>query len=123
MNLPTEWIPLLQGAGHGLSESTGYRLDAMGDRQLLRRLHARPGLRHDARPQRGRWPQRPAGALLDVLPEVIGTLVLSLLKSYGPEIDVGALVLADERCQRVRILPLRRGKPNHCYRDSADIRA
>ncbi len=45
---------------------------------------------------------------LNVLPEAIGTLVLSLLKTYGAEIEQGALVVADERRQRVRILPLKR---------------
>ena len=37
---------------------------------------------------------------LNVLPEAIGTLVLSLLKTYGAEIEQGALVVADERRQR-----------------------
>jgi hypothetical protein len=45
---------------------------------------------------------------LNVLPEAIGTLVLSLLKTYGAEIEQGALVVADERRLRVRILPLKR---------------
>jgi len=45
---------------------------------------------------------------LDVLPEAIGTLVLSLLKTYGAEIEQGALVVADERRARIRILPLNR---------------
>jgi hypothetical protein len=40
---------------------------------------------------------------LNVLPEAIGMLVLSLLKTYGTEIEQGALVVADERRQRVRI--------------------
>ena len=45
---------------------------------------------------------------LNVLPEAIGTLVLSLLKTYSAEIEQGALVVADERRERVRILPLKR---------------
>ncbi|GDX72144.1 hypothetical protein LBMAG39_05770 [Cyanobium sp.] len=45
---------------------------------------------------------------LNVLPEAIGTLVLSLLKSYGAEIEQGVLMVADERRERVRILPLKR---------------
>jgi hypothetical protein len=48
------------------------------------------------------------GRCLNVLPEAIGTLVLSLLKTYGAEIEQGALVVADERRERVRILPLKR---------------
>jgi len=44
---------------------------------------------------------------LNVLPEAIGALVLSVLMAYAKEIEQGALVVADERRQRVRILPLR----------------
>lgn len=43
---------------------------------------------------------------LNVLPEAIGSLVLSLLNTYATEIEPGALLVADERRQRVRILPL-----------------
>ena len=74
MNLSTEWIPLLQAAG-----------------QLLRRLHARLGLRHDARALSGAHsPSVLQVRCLNVLPEVIGTLVLALLKIYGAEMDVGS---------------------------------
>ena len=40
---------------------------------------------------------------LNVLPEAIGTLVLSLLKSYGAEIEQGALVVADGTATQVRL--------------------
>ena len=43
---------------------------------------------------------------LNVLPEAIGSLVLGLLSTYDSEIEQGALLVADERRQRVRILPL-----------------
>ena len=43
---------------------------------------------------------------LNVLPEAIGTLVLSVLLAYADEIEEGGLVVADERRARVRILPL-----------------
>jgi predicted nuclease of predicted toxin-antitoxin system len=45
---------------------------------------------------------------LNVLPDAIGPLVLSLLMTYAAEIEQGALVVADERRERVRILPLNR---------------
>jgi predicted nuclease of predicted toxin-antitoxin system len=45
---------------------------------------------------------------LNVMPEAIGPLVLSVIRSYEAEIEQGALVVADERRQRVRILPLNR---------------
>jgi predicted nuclease of predicted toxin-antitoxin system len=44
---------------------------------------------------------------LNVLPEAIGALALSVLMASAKEIGQGALVMADERRQRVRILPLR----------------
>lgn len=43
---------------------------------------------------------------LNVLPQAIGPLVLSLLRTYGDELERGVLVVADERRQRVRIPPL-----------------
>ncbi len=45
---------------------------------------------------------------LNVLPEAIGPLVLGVLRTYAAEIEQGALVVADERRERVRILPLSR---------------
>ena len=43
---------------------------------------------------------------MNVLPEAIGSLVHNLLGSYSDELEQGALIVADERRQRVRILPL-----------------
>ena len=43
---------------------------------------------------------------LNVLAEAIGSLVLNLLGSYSDELEQGALIVADERRQQVRILPL-----------------
>jgi hypothetical protein len=37
-----------------------------------------------------------------------GTLVLDLLNRYGPSIRSGAVVVADERRQRVRMFALQR---------------
>ena len=45
---------------------------------------------------------------LNVMPEAIGPLVLSVIRFYEAEIEQGALVVADERRERVRILPLNR---------------
>jgi predicted nuclease of predicted toxin-antitoxin system len=45
---------------------------------------------------------------LNVLPEAIGSLVLSVLRTYADDIELGALIVADEQRQRVRILPLSR---------------
>jgi predicted nuclease of predicted toxin-antitoxin system len=90
MNLSTEWIPLLRAAGH----------DAVFTHDLdfgsMLALSGADG------------PSVVQLRCLNVLPEAIGPLVLSLLKSYGSDIEQGALVVADERRQRVRILPLNR---------------
>jgi hypothetical protein len=43
---------------------------------------------------------------MNVLPEAIGSLALSLLITDASEIEQGSLLVADERRQRVRILPL-----------------
>ncbi|WP_233128782.1 MULTISPECIES: DUF5615 family PIN-like protein [Synechococcales] len=45
---------------------------------------------------------------INVLPEAIGTLVLSVLRSYATEMEQGALVVVDECRARARILPLTR---------------
>jgi predicted nuclease of predicted toxin-antitoxin system len=50
---------------------------------------------------------------LNVLPEVIGALVLNLLDTYGNQLQQGALIVADERRQRVRILPLQPQNPGN----------
>jgi predicted nuclease of predicted toxin-antitoxin system len=48
---------------------------------------------------------------LNVLPEAISSLVLNLLGGYSDELERGALIVADERRQRVRILPLEPRNP------------
>ena len=45
---------------------------------------------------------------LNVLPEAIGSLVLSLLSTYASEIEQVALLVADKRRQWERIPPLAR---------------
>jgi predicted nuclease of predicted toxin-antitoxin system len=50
---------------------------------------------------------------LNVLPEAIGSLVLNLLGSYSDELEQGALIVADERQQRVRIRPLEPRNPSN----------
>lgn len=43
---------------------------------------------------------------LDVAPVVLGARVVSLLRRFQVELMAGALVVADERRERVRLLPL-----------------
>ena len=44
----------------------------------------------------------------DILPDEIGDLVLSALRTHAAELEAGALLVIDESKLRVRILPLRR---------------
>jgi predicted nuclease of predicted toxin-antitoxin system len=111
MNLSTEWIPLLRAAGHQAvhwsevgdprapdmvlmqwSIANGYAVFTHDlDFGTMLSLSGTDG------------PSVLQVRCLNVLPEAIGTLVLSLLKTYGAEIEQGALVVADERRLRVRI--------------------
>lgn len=44
----------------------------------------------------------------DVLPNAVGAQVVSVLSTYGPELESGALVTVDLISSRVRILPISR---------------
>ncbi len=46
---------------------------------------------------------------LNVLPDVIGPLVPSLLRTYSKEIEQAALMVVDQCRERVRIVPLGAG--------------
>jgi hypothetical protein len=83
MNLSCEWIPLLRAAGH---EAVHWL--EVGD------------------------PRAPDVVLMQWA-SVRGyaeSLVLLVLSRYAREIEQGALVVADERRQQVRILPLRQSE-------------
>ena len=43
----------------------------------------------------------------NVLPEYLGNTVIFAIKQYGLELEKGALIVLDDRMNRVRILPLR----------------
>jgi predicted nuclease of predicted toxin-antitoxin system len=116
MNLSTEWIPLLQAAGH-----TAVHWSEVGDLRAPDTALMQWAIANDYTVFTHDLDFGTMLALsgadgtsvlqvrcLNVLPESIGTLVLSLLKTYGLEIEQGALVVADERRERVRILPLSR---------------
>jgi predicted nuclease of predicted toxin-antitoxin system len=116
MNLSTEWIPLLQGAGHGAvhwSEVGDPReLDTALMQWAIANRYA--VFTHDLdfgtmlALSGADGPSVLQVRCLNVLPEAIRMLVLLQLKTYGAEIEQGALVVADERRQRVRILSLQR---------------
>ena len=114
MNLATEWIPLLQAAGH-----TAVHWSEVGDPRAPDTVLMQWAVAYDYTVftndldfgtmlafSGAEGPSVLQVRCLNVLPEAIGTLVLSVLLAYADEIDQGALVVADERRARVRILPL-----------------
>jgi predicted nuclease of predicted toxin-antitoxin system len=116
MNLSTEWIPLLTAAGHDAVHWSEVGDPRAPDTDLMQwaTTHGYAVFTHDLdfgtmlALTGARGPSVVQVRCLNVLPEAIGHLVLSVLKPYSAEIEQGALVVADERRERVRILPLNR---------------
>ena len=114
MNLSTEWIPLLRAAGHWAVHWSEVGDPRAPDTALMQWAIANGCaiFTHDLDSgtmlalSGADGPSVIQVRCLNVLPGAIGPLVLSMLKTYGVEIKQGALVLADERRERVRILPL-----------------
>jgi predicted nuclease of predicted toxin-antitoxin system len=113
MNLSTEWVPLLQKEGWAAVHWSKMGGADAEDQELIAWASAHKhvvfthdldfgtalALTHAVEPSvvqmRG---QR-------VLPEHVGTLVLSALRKYEAELAAGALVVIEESKSRVRILP------------------
>ena len=118
MNLSTEWIPLLRAAGHWAVHWSEVGNPRAPDTALMQwaRVNGCAIFTHDLdfgtmlALSGADGPSVIQVRCLNVLPGAIGPLVLSLLEAYGAEIKQGALVVADERRERVRILPLNRQK-------------
>ena len=116
MNLSTEWLPLLRAAGHEAVHWSELGDPRAPDTVLMQWAIANgyAVFTHDLdfgtmlALSGADGPSVLPVRSLSVLLEAIGTLVLSLLKTYGAEIEQGALVVADQRRERVRILPLKR---------------
>lgn len=114
MNLSAEWIPLLKAAGHDAVHWSDVGDPRAHDNELM--VWAQAGgyavFTHDLdfgamlALSGANGPSVLQVRCLNVLPEAIGSLILHLLANYGDELEQGALVVADERRQRVRILPL-----------------
>ena len=116
MNLSTLWIPLLRDAGHDAVHWSDVGDPRAPDTALMQwaLAHGYAVFTHDL--DFGSMlalggadgPSVLQVRCLNVMPEAIGALVLSVLRTYETEIEQGALVVADERRERVRILPLNR---------------
>ena len=114
MNLSIEWIPLLATAGHEAVHWSEVGDPRAPDTALMRWAldNAYTVFTHDLdfgtmlALSGADGPSVLQVRGLNVLPQAIGPLVLSLLRTYGDELERGVLVVADERRQRVRILPL-----------------
>jgi len=116
MNLSPQWIPLLQSAGHEAVHWSEVGDPRAADADLMQwaMTNDYAVFTHDLdfgtmlALSGAAGPSVLQVRCLNVLPEVIGSLVLSMLRTYATEIEQGALVVADERRERVRILPLNR---------------
>ncbi len=114
MNLSVEWIPLLTAAGHVAVHWSEVGDPKASDTALMQWAldNACTVFTHDLdfgtmlALSGASGPSVLQVRCLNVLPEAIGPLVLALLRTYANQIDQGALVVADERRERVRILPL-----------------
>jgi predicted nuclease of predicted toxin-antitoxin system len=114
MNLSTEWIPLLVAAGHKAVHWSEVGDPRAPDTALMQWAldNAYAVFTHDLdfgtmlALSGASGPSVLQVRCLNVLPEAIGPLVLALLRTYATEIERGALLVADERRERVRILPL-----------------
>ena len=119
MNLSTEWIPLLKAAGHEAVHWSEVGDPRAPDTELMAWASSRgyTVFTHDLdfgtmlALSGADGPSVLQVRCLNVLPEAIGPLVLNLLGSYSDELEQGALIVADERRQRVRILPLEPRNP------------
>ena len=119
MNLSTEWVPLLQAAGHEAVHWSEVGNPRAPDSELMAWAHARnyAVFTHDLdfgtmlALSQAEGPSVLQVRCLNVLPEAISALVLQLLDSYSEALDQGALIVADEQRQRVRILPLQPRNP------------
>jgi predicted nuclease of predicted toxin-antitoxin system len=119
MNLSTEWIPLLQAAGQEAVHWSEVGDPRAPDRDLMAwaLAHRYAVFTHDLDfgtmigLSGADGPSVLQVRCLNVLPGMIGSLVLNILGSYGSELEKGALIVADERRQRVRILPLEPRNP------------
>jgi predicted nuclease of predicted toxin-antitoxin system len=119
MNLSTEWIPLLKAAGHEAVHWSEVGDPRAPDTELMTWASSRgyAVFTHDLdfgtmlALSGADGPSVLQVRCLNVLPEAIGSLVLNLLRSYSDELEQGALIVADERRQRVRILPLEPRNP------------
>lgn len=116
MNLSIEWVPLLRSAGHQAVHWSEIGDPRATDGLLMEwtSAHNYTVFTHDL--DFGTMLALSGAAspsvlqirCLNVLPEAIGSLVLSVLRTYADDIELGALIVADEQRQRVRILPLSR---------------
>lgn len=116
MNLSTEWVPVLRAAGHDAVHWSDVGDPRAPDTALTlwALTHGYAVFTHDfdfgsmLALGGADGPSVLQVRCLNVMPEAIGPLVLSVLRTYETEIQQGALVVADERRERVRILPLNR---------------
>jgi predicted nuclease of predicted toxin-antitoxin system len=115
MILSPAWVDVLNEAGHEAVHWSAIGNRTADDTTLLdfARDHGQVLLTHDLdfaallASTRGTGPSVLQVRTHNVLPDAIGTLVLSVLNDYADAVAQGALVSVDEVSARVRILPIR----------------
>jgi predicted nuclease of predicted toxin-antitoxin system len=115
MNLSPDWVDVLNGAGHDAIHWSSVGKATDDDSTILQwaRQDSRLLFTHDLdfgallASSRGTGPSVLQKRTHDVLPDAIGTLVLSVLTDHSDTISQGALISVDKASARVRILPIR----------------
>lgn len=114
MNLSPAWVPFLAAAG---IEATHWSTIGAGDapdREIFEwaRQHGHIVFTHDLdfRAMLA-LTQAEAPSVFqirteDVAPAALGSRAVALLRRFQPDLEAGALIVADERRERVRLLPL-----------------
>lgn len=114
MNLSPDWVPLLQDAGWSSAHWSTVGDARATDRSIMDWAEANGyvvfthdldfgtllALTHKTGPSvlqvRGE----------DVLPDHMGNLVVTAIRQHESDLEAGALVVVDERKNRVRVLPI-----------------
>ena len=114
MNLSPDWVPLLQNAGWSTTHWSIVGDSRAKDRSIMHWAEANGhvvfthdldfgtllALTHKTGPSvlqvRGE----------DVLPDHMGNLVIAAIRQHETELESGALVVVEERKNRVRVLPI-----------------
>ncbi|MCL4194316.1 MAG: DUF5615 family PIN-like protein [Thermoguttaceae bacterium] len=114
MNLSPDWVPLLQNAGWSAAHWSTVGDPRAADRSILdwAEAHGYVVFTHDLyfgmllalTHKTGPSVLQVRGE--NVLPDHMGNLVVAAIRQHETDLETGALVVVDERKNRVRVLPI-----------------